>query len=495
MTLADLIDLEARIVARAGAQHDELAADDRRVAETLTVDPDDRPALLAAWLGALRAREPAAPWLGARIVRGYRLAGLGLVLAGLVVGWGAAAVATAYDGTHPVNVLVFLGALVGSQLVLLTLGLAARAVRALLADDVLPEIVGPAIRALATRWVRHDGASRLPDVEATLARIQTRRSLYKPIEHGLLFALLQCFGVAFNLGALVSLVGRIVLSDIAFGWSTTVRVEPTTVLALCRVVAAPWSWLVPSAVPSAELVAASQYWRFSGDYRGGASDVVLVGEWWPFLVACLVVYGLGVRLVLLTAATIRTRWALAHLPLDTPDVEQIVRGLRHAAVRTGATGPEGPPAPNGGGALAPARTPVPAGPCALVAWRDAPTGAVAGALASRLGLHVETTLAAGGRDYGADEATRAALASARGLDTVVVVAEAWETPDEGFHHFVRGVRAAMTASTRLLVALVDTDGRPLGGDTREAQAWRRYVARLGDPFVGVEALGVEALGA
>jgi len=490
MTLADLIDLEARIVARAGAQHDELAARDRQVAETLSVDPDDRPALLAAWLGALRAREPDAIWLGARFARGYRLAGLGLGLAGLASGWAAAAAATAYDGTHPVNVLVFLGALVGSQLVLLLIGALARALRALLPDDTLPEIVRPVVHALATRWTKHVGSGPPPaDVEATLARIQTRRSLYRPVERGLVFALAQLFGVAFNLGALGSLVGRIVLSDIAFGWSTTVRTEPATILALCRMIAAPWAWLVPGAVPTAELVRASQYWRFSGDYGGGTADVGLVGEWWAFLVACLVVYGLGIRLVLLAIALVRTRWALGHLPLDTPDVEQIVRGLRHAAVRIGATGPEAPATGDGSGALAPAQTPVPAGPCALVAWRDAPVDAVARALEGRLGLRVASTLAAGGRDYGADEATRSALATARGLDTVVVVAEAWETPDEGFHHFVRGVRAAMTASTRLLVALVDDDGQPLGGDTHEAQAWRRWVARLGDPWVGVEALG------
>jgi hypothetical protein len=490
MTLADLIDLEARIVARAGAQHDELAARDRQVGETLAVDPNDRGTLLAAWLAALRAREPDATWLGAEVARGYRLAGLVLVLAGLASGWAAAAAATTYDGTHPVNVLVFLGALVGLQLVLLVLGMAARAVRALLPDGTLPELVRPVVRGLATRWARHAGGGPPPaDVDATLARIQTRRSLYRPVERGLVFALAQLFGVAFNLGALVSLLGRIVLSDIAFGWSTTVRTDPATVLALVRAVAAPWAGLVPAAVPTAELVAATQYSRYSGDYLGGASDLVLVGEWWPFLVACLVVYGLGIRLVLLVVAAVRTRWALAHLPLDTPDVEQIVRGLRHAVVRSGATGPEAPAAANGGGGLAPARTPVPAGPCALVAWRDAPTGAVADILEARLGLRVTLRLAAGGRDYAADEATRGALAATRALDTVVFVAEAWETPDEGFHHLLRDVRAATTPSTRLLVALVDADGQPLDGDTPEAQAWRRFVARLHDPWVGVEALG------
>jgi hypothetical protein len=413
-----------------------------------------------------------------------------LALAGLASGWVAAAAATAYDGTHPVNVLVFLGALVGTQLLLLVVGMLARALRALLPDDTLPELIRPLVHALATRRTKHVGSGPPPaDVDATLARIQTRRSLYRPVERGLVFALAQLFGVAFNVGALASLGGRILLSDLAFGWSTTVRTDPGTILTLCRLVAAPWAWLVPGAVPTDELVRASQYWRYSGDFGGGTADVGLVGEWWAFLVACLVVYGLGVRLVLLVVAIVRTRWALAHLPLDTPDVEQIVRGLRHAAVRSRATGPEGPAATDGSGALAPAQTPVPAGPCALVAWRDAPVDAVARVLESRLGLRVESTLAAGGRDYTADEATRAALAAAHGLDTVVVVAEAWETPDEGFHHFVRGVRAAMTASTRLLVALVDTDGQPLDGDTREAQAWRRFVARLGDPWVGVEALG------
>lgn len=491
MTLTDLFDLETRIVARAGEQHDQIASRDRQVAERLNVDGCDRDELLAAWLAALRAQEPHESWFGARLTQAYRLVGVGLVVSGAVVGWTATAAVTAYDGTHPVNVLVFLGAMIGLQLLLLTLAAVGRCAHAVLPAGTFPEVIHPLVRSVASWWARRGrSGERAAAWEATLARIQTRRSLYRPVEHGLLFSLTQLFGVAFYTGAIASLLARIFLSDIAFGWSTTVRTEPATVAALCRLMSVPWAWLLPGAVPTPELVSATQYWRLSGGSYGGGTDLVLVGEWWPFLLACLVTYGLLVRLTLLALAAARTRWVLAHLPLDTPDVEQIVRSLRHAAVRSGATAPDASPTASAGDGIAPAETPVPSGPCALVAWRDAPVEAVVQVLADHLGLHADLRLAAGGRDYAADEEACAALtAAASRFETVVIVAEAWETPDEGFTHLVHDVRVAMTPTTRLLVALVDGEGRPLAGDTTEAQAWRRFVARLGDPWVGVEALG------
>src|SRR5690606_17221665 len=131
-----------------------------------------------------------------------------------------------------------------------------------------------------------------------LRGMRSRRSLYADVERWTLFALAQRFGVAFNLGALVVALVLIAFSDLVFSWSTTLDVDAASVHRGVRAVALPWSWL-PAAVPSLEVVEASQWSRMQGRFVGGTSAdeaVRLAARWWSFLVAGLACWGLAPRL-------------------------------------------------------------------------------------------------------------------------------------------------------------------------------------------------------
>src|SRR5262249_54545019 len=114
--------------------------------------------------------------------------------------------------------------------------------------------------------------------------------LFAPCEAWRLLTFTQLFGVAFNVSALVVTLGTVTFSDLAFAWSTPLEARPEAMHRLVAIIAAPWSWAAPDAVPSLELVRATQYFRLksgvAGSYvRPGA--VALYGAWWPFLAACV----------------------------------------------------------------------------------------------------------------------------------------------------------------------------------------------------------------
>jgi len=134
LELADLIDLEWRLQADARAEDptavrardrawgpaivEELAADADTLRHTLARDRAARAQVCAAWLRRLR-RQPDHGLPGQRMAAGLRWTTWGLAVVGALLGWGAASAALAYDGSEPVNVLVFVGVFFVLQILLL----------------------------------------------------------------------------------------------------------------------------------------------------------------------------------------------------------------------------------------------------------------------------------------------------------------------------------------------------------------------------------------
>ena len=507
MTLADLIDLEAQLSRDRDGDPDALAARDRALlAESPARAGEGRGALLARWLDALRAREPRALHPGRAV--GGALSGVraGLAIGGLLLGWGAGTALAAYAGGHPVNVWDLLLAFVGVQVALLVLLLASFVVPLAAFGAPLVGLVRGAIGALYVRLAARlagGGAARGEEWQALWHRVRSRRSLYHAVEPWLLLSLTQAFGVAFNVGVLAAVLRLVVFTDVAFGWSTTLlELDAPSFHALARGLALPWRALWPEAVPSEALVEATRYSRLEAAYvaagAGRSAHPELVGGWWRFLVAALLVYGLLPRALLLAAARLRVARLLARLPHDDAEVTRVVARLSGPHVETRAPLPEAAGAAPGGALPATAAAPAPGAPCALLLWRDVPGGAPLEASVSRaLGRPVlRTGSAGGGRDHAEpDPAALAALAD--GADPVVVVAEAFEAPDKAARRFLSQLRAALGPRRLVLVLLVGAAaGGPERGGARssrpprdaDVRVWRDVLAALEDPYLTVEPL-------
>ena len=493
MTLADLIDLEVQLARDRDTDRAALVARDRALFAGQEV-PRSPQALLRRWLDRLRASERGQPHPGRAVESALRALRAALVLLGLVLGWGAATALLRYTGGEPVNVWDFLLAFVGLQLLLFVL---------LLSSFFLPlaalgaplrgpfraaaGAVYPRIAARAMGW----SGGRLAEWQALWHRLRSRRSLYHRVEPWVLLGLTQAFGVAFNVGALLGCLRLIVFSDIAFSWSTTVlQFDAGRFHAILHALAAPFAWLWPDADPSGALVEATRYSRLEGAYllsgSRRAAHPEMVGGWWPFLLASLAFYGLLPRCLTLAIASLQQRRILARLPLDDAETARLLRRLDQPEVETGAS-PAEPARPRSPARLARAQTPT-GERCAVVLWRDVPPGKeLEAAVARQTRCTIAGVHAAGGRDYEEAAADWARLAD--GAGPVVLVAEGWEAPDKALLRLLSGLRRALGPRRLLLVLLAQVDGvdvrpSPVG----EVRLWEEELARLEDPYLGVEPL-------
>lgn len=489
MTLSDLIDLEAQLARDRDGDPEALAARDRAALAGRDAGEGSRAALLRAWLGALREREPGLLHPGRSVERALGIVRAALAAGGVLLGWGAATALLRYTGEHPVNVWDVLLAFVGVQLLLLALLLASFLLPAAAARPPLLGLFRGAVAALYPRLARAGGGGRVEEWRALWHRLRSRRSLYHRTEPWLLLGLTQTFGVAFNLGALAGMLRLVVFSDVAFSWSTTLlELDAARFHGLVRALAAPWGWLWPAAVPTAELVEATRYSRLEGAYlaagAGRAARPELVGGWWPFLAAALATYGLLPRAALLVLARARAARLLAGVPLDDAEVSRVVERLRAPHVETrGLAAASAAPAPRE--LVTTGLAPRPGARCAVVLWRDVPFRPELEAAVVR-----QTRCAvAAVRSAAGDEDEDGWMRLADGADPVVVVAEAWEAPDRGTLRLLRGIRRTAGPGRHLVVLLVDADGGGVGAPREsDVAVWRDGLARLEDPYLAVEPL-------
>ena len=188
----------------------------------------DRKMVFLLWTRARRSKSTTT--LGLWLEHGWRiLCGCGLV-SGLVMAFVVAGGALYYTGERPVNIAVFLGITVGIQWLLL---ISAMSVTLVPGARIASE-------RLLVRWSENFGL-RLASVtehlpvqkrmqlraRATALRKLAGRNL--ELLRWLPWMALQVFGIAWNVGVLAALLVRVVFTDIAFGWESTLAQSPAGV--------------------------------------------------------------------------------------------------------------------------------------------------------------------------------------------------------------------------------------------------------------------------
>jgi hypothetical protein len=474
--LAELIDFEAQLSSDRDRPYRELMERDRHIALRWQDQPKTTREMLARWLGSLRI-DSKAPTLGERVARAHAAVNWIAFLVFGLIGVGVALAVLQFTGDHPINVLIVLGVFVLLQLLNLVATTAAFAWSRFSPGFLAQLPVMALVRSLILRLAGPQDAGRF----------MARRSLYSGVERWVLFRTVQLGAVAFNVGALVTFIAAVAFTDLAFAWSTTLRVGSEGLQRFCEALALPWSAWFPDAVPTRELIHATQYFRLDGAYVNAPAgtrveDAAATGGWWPFLLMCLLVYGLLPRLVLFVWGTLGMRFALERLPFDTPEEAEVIARLTTPRVCSVHERDPGNVAPLGRG-LPPLAPPAPLGEDAralVVRWRDAVISedVLSERLQRRLGAVVqEPVCRAGGRDHADDQATLARLEATPGH--VIVIAEPWNAPDRAFQRFVRSVRKSSASNRKILVLLTE------GGDEEQRAVWAGYLAELGDPYIAL----------
>ncbi len=334
-THADLIDLEYCLNRDRQAVPADLHRRDRQIylESTSRKAARSRETLIYQWLGARKQQlfgNGVSP--GRTVSQGFRQLSYLVVLTASILGLISGLGFFTYSGTTPVNVLNFLFIFIFSQLLMLIFLFLAAGFR-LLGVDLIPAPIVSFYGRLSSWLLRRSRkfSERLPaDQVEAFAQLEgilkKNRSVYAPVFYWPLFRLSQQTMVGFNAGLLIATGFRILTSDLAFGWQSTIQFSNDFIYRAAAVLALPWSWLVPSdyAHPSIEQVEGSRIILKDGIFHLQTQDLI---SWWPFLLLCVLFYGIFVRLLILLISRAGQYRSMRKLKLNRPALLQLSQRL------------------------------------------------------------------------------------------------------------------------------------------------------------------------
>lgn len=453
---------------------------DRAIAASLP--GSDPVARVRQWWRAVRRETPPVvrdTEFATRLSRGRVIVTFSMLLIGALAGAGTGMAVFRYDGTWPVNVVTVFAALVLLQIVLIALTLILMLPRVPGLDALQSLLGGFNPGALAAALYRR--VARQDDQRATLlVWHEARGPAAARFARWQMLAWSQCAAVAFNVAALICAFALIAFTDLAFGWSTTLRLDGDGMLRLTQLLAAPWREFWPSAVPSAELIEHSRFFRLASSPPNAIAASELTG-WWPFLLAAIMTYGLLPRCCLLLLASIRLRAATRNLLVDDPRVRALLDRMNSAEVRLGPDMKEAARVfPDAEAQGAPAMS----GDAVVIVWSGAlPLPDVGHWTAKHLRWRVIEALEAGSRTIAADEAVIERVAALRPSPAIIYV-RGWEAPLLDLQDFIQALRAKVGPQCSLIVVPVGANGE-IANDTQRS-IWSRWTARVGDPALYLE---------
>jgi hypothetical protein len=485
----------------------ELTAREKRIAPTLTADFADRVTVGLAWLDAVESEDETVRSIHHRAETALHLTSFFLVLAGILLGWGATLGAFYFDGSGRVNAVSVIALLVVVPgLFLLPFAIAALPTRiagrvpgvrliTALAGAFSPGRLAPLVWRIFPRELRES-------MTLLSGRLGKHHRLYADLQKWAVLRWSQLFAVSFQVTALVACLVLVVFTDLAFGWSTTLttgnpELDARRVHGVTSALATPWTWVIDDAEPSLELIQESRYFRVAAETVSSAQAARL-GGWWKFVVLTIAVYGLFPRLITLSIARSQLRKATRAAFVAGPGLSAVLRRIHRAQIDSAAIEPESAEArarsSEGGRQIAP----VAAGRIlTVINWAGMPVDDRVFAAV----LPMAKVVHAGGTTAMKDDFTLVKQIAATTAPTedagVLIVVKAWEPPLMEFIDFLTLLRGALPSkSSLILVFPVGLEGDPaeLPAPTpAQFKLWRNKLAGIGDPWLRVAANREEVL--
>ncbi|MBW1887398.1 MAG: DUF2868 domain-containing protein [Deltaproteobacteria bacterium] len=479
-----------------------------------------RPSIIRLWLKHRRIAEKEA--LGEEtLLPGdafqeiYRLLYYAVAIIGIFIGSGLAFSFLSYRGDDPLNVSIYVGVLIFMQILLLLLVLGISTVRVAsrsfsrssILYSLVSELMVKLILKLERRAMRSLWGTQRDSLQAAIGLAKGKKKVYGSIFFWPAFLLAQVFGVGFNLGVLSATLLRVLGSDIAFGWQSTVQLSSRFVYDLVELLALPWSWFISPemAHPSLAQIEGSRIVLKDGIYHLATQDLV---SWWPFLCLAVLFYGLLPRLVMLMAGLFAQNRALTRQDFNHNACERLMERMKIPLLitrgRPVATAHEMHPGDDKVQHLEALGTVqgnnIPHNRLmALVPddiYEDCPDDELDGLIFSTLGYGVQEKIRIG-KDYETDKALLDRLSRKEWGDVipaVLILQEAWQPPIQETLKFILDLRKALGESARIVVALIGKPGPASIFTPVKEEDWITWGKRLnimGDPFLGIERLAAD----
>ncbi len=485
--LTDLIDLNEALQSDSLLDLDERKQRDRRFGLSLQQVRHKPHQQIRRWLRSTNTdHTKGSGRSGSRI---YRIVGLVLLVFGLISGWGLASIVLHYDGSQPINIVYALVALVLPQILLLLLwllGLLPFKLRLFKNIGAMLGLLNPGrLAGQLTSFFNVQGGQGLSAIWNA-----DNAAVLAPVSRWLFSFWSQLFAFSFNIGILIKAFMLVSFSDLAFAWSTTLQFSNAGFHQFLLMLSTPWSAVIPDAVPTAELVANSRYYRLeSGSLSANQTSqlAIALGQWWPFLIAAVCCYGLLPRLLTLSISWFRLRQSMQRALCQMPGASELLARMNSPLVSTVAAEPEKTDSSHVHHVAEQTVSKPYALSCPLIVWSQACTDKVQmQAWCQQLGIDVQDYLQAGGRNSIAEDSELLSSLCRTSPDVVVVLVKAWEPPLLEFTDFVQQIRQHCGAKIPIIILLSSAMEKVSDSDR---DTWHQALNPLADPNLHIETTG------
>lgn len=316
---------------------------DRGIYQKIEPKPNNDKNLILSWL-KLRAKQ----FLEDKKSRGlhllpgmifsslYTYMGYFMLIFGSFVGVTLAYSFLAYHGEKPINVSLYIGLFVVLQVALILVTLIVLVRRYFLKsveNDVVNQgnffqgmVSGFFFHSLPKWLQKRDWdffKKNIDSLEYVAAIIRRKNREYKDLFFWPMFSLTSFFSLGFSAGAFGGTFFRVLVSDMAFGWQSTLITSSDRVYQLVRFMSMPWSWLVSetAAHPSLAQIEGSRIVLKDGISVLATQDLI---SWWPFACYSVFVYAVIPRLGLSIFSFFAQRRKINTYPFTQPLFRQLL---------------------------------------------------------------------------------------------------------------------------------------------------------------------------
>ncbi|MFK5976471.1 MAG: DUF2868 domain-containing protein [Sulfurovum sp.] len=283
---------------------------------------------LLAWTDIYKERLPK-PNLGEKFSSYLYNITFIFVLFGFIFGLFSGIGLLSYNGKEPVNVIYFIFFVVFVPIVTMTFTLISM-IRANRSKSVLVHL-SPAF------WMEKILALLPNKISEVIKDVKINPLL----SNWMIIKRSQLIALFFSLGIFIGLLGVVVTKDIAFAWSTTLQITPVMLYDFVHFISYPWSYFVPSAMPSQELIEHSQYFRLGDSLSESMiANASSLGAWWQFLAFATLFYAISLRFVVLSISWWGFKYALNKSLFRLDGTMQLLREINEPLIDTNASNEE-----------------------------------------------------------------------------------------------------------------------------------------------------------
>jgi hypothetical protein len=309
---------------------------DRRIYSRCKGSAETDMTLLLSWL-KFRKDEKGLPALPGTVFSSLYISMVYIMIfSGLITGISMVYSFLAYHGSRPVNVTSFTALFIVLQIVFILSTLVLLVRRRVrrnnnYAGSIVHTFVSSLFFNVLPGIIKKTGRltfnQSIEDLEYFLSFIRMKTKEYQSLFFWPFFILTSLFAFSFSAGVLGGMFFRIVVSDMAFGWQSTLMASSHNVHDLVSFIALPWSWFIPEglAIPSLEQIEGSRIILKQGIYALTTQDLV---SWWPFLCFGIMFYAVIPRGLLIIAGSFFQQQALKNFNFANPNFRLLILRMK-----------------------------------------------------------------------------------------------------------------------------------------------------------------------